>query len=284
MFRYLMGVVLAGLLALPVHTAIADQPSVSTLYEPFQGLLEEFLVEEDLPDGGLVSAFRYRDAVADGNAMDAVTEQRNRLRQFDPDSLESREEAIAFWLNAYNFFMLAHILENPKDGGSEWIESVRDYGSLFRPYRVFSRDLFDIGGSKYNLSKIEKDILLGDEFKERGWKEARVHFAVNCASVGCPPLRKVIFDADNVDRMMTENTERAMRTERHLRVEGDTLHLSQLFEWYEDDYLEEAETLRDWIADYIDEELRDAINAVSRIRFIDYDWSLNTPENFRELD
>lgn len=253
------------------------------LYAPYQQILTHHLVEKDLENDGLASAFRYREAVDDETTMTWLETQRERLAAFNPEALEEKYEAIAFWLNAYNFFMLAHILENPKDGGSDWIESVRDYGTLFRPYRVFSREIFDIGGREYSLSEIEKEILLGEAFQQKGWKEARVHFAVNCASVGCPPLRAAIYTADNTDALMTENTERAMRTPRHLRIDGDTLRLSQLFEWYEDDYLEEAEDLRVWIGQFVSDETREEIAQTQRIRFIDYDWTLNAPEYFPEF-
>lgn len=264
---------------MPLQAVDLDQ-----MFRPYQEILTDHLLEKDLEDNGLVTAFRYRDAVDDQDTMERLQTQREASSDFDPDVLDDKYQAIAFWLNAYNFFMLAHILENPKDGGSEWIESVRDYGSLFRPYRVFSREIFDVGGRQYSLSEIENDILLGDDFKRRGWKEARVHFAVNCASVGCPPLRDEIYTGANTDALMTENTERAMRTPRHMHIDGDTLRLSQLFEWYEEDYLEEAEDLRAWIGQFVSGETREAMAQTSRIRFIDYDWTLNAPRYFPEFE
>jgi len=253
------------------------------LFAPYALLLEDHLVERDLPDGGLVSAFRYREALADPRTAERLDVQSRRLRRFDPSRIDTKEYAIAFWLNAYNYFMIAHILENPEpDGG--FVESVRDYGSFFDPYRVFGRERFEVGGRRYSLDEIEKEILLGEEYAERGWKEARVHFAVNCASVGCPPLRRQIFTPDTVDATLTENTRRALRTSRHLRVEDGTLHLTELFDWYEDDYLEEADSVREWLARYADPELQDRIRQTTETEFIDYDWDLNEPRNFPELN
>jgi len=56
---------------------------------------------------------------------------------------------------------------------------------------VFEREKFVIDGEKYSLNQMEKEILLGQDYAERGWKDARVHFAVNCASVGCPPWQRI---------------------------------------------------------------------------------------------
>jgi len=287
-----VGVVLGGMGLFAATAAAAEEsgtegtaepPPMAELFAPYAALLEDHLLERELPGGGLVSAFRYGEALADPCTAERLASQDRRLRRFDPRRIDTKEYAIAFWLNAYNYFMIAHILENPEPDG-DFVESVRDYGYFFDPYRVFGRELFEVGGRRYSLDEIEKGILLGREYAERGWKEARVHFAVNCASVGCPPLRRQIYTPANVDAMLTENTRRALRTPRHLHVEDGTLHLTQLFEWYEADYLEEADSVRDWIARYTDPERRERIRRTTETEFIDYDWALNEPRNFPELD
>lgn len=259
----------------------AADTSMREYYAPFQELLRAHLEEKDLDHGGLVTAFDYQGALAADDTSALLEEQHRLLAAFDPDTLETREEAVAFWLNAYNYFMIAHILKTPRRG--ELISSVRDYGHLFNPYRVFSQDLFDIGGRKYSLDEMEKGILLGDAYKERGWKEARVHFAVNCASVGCPPLRQDIYLPSALDDVLTENTRRALNTPRHLHLDGNTLRLTRLFDWYEQDYVEENGSVRDFIAAYADDRVLEKLVRGERIRFIDYDWDLNKPENFPEF-
>lgn len=269
--------VLAAVVA-PAPVLAAD---VEATFAPYADLLEHFLEEKNIPEDGLVSAFDYR-AALEHDETDALLErQHDRLADFDVDTLTTREQANAFWLNAYNYFMLAYILRNPQDG--ELIESVRDYGSWYSPYRVFEQEEFNIGGEQYSLDQMEKDILLGEEYLDKGWFEARVHFAVNCASVGCPPLRDVVYTADNVDDLLTENTRKALNTPRHLHVDGDTLYLTQLFEWYEDDYEHEADSVRDWIRAHADENVAAQVETAERIRYIDYDWTLNAPEYFPEF-
>ncbi|MFU8816899.1 MAG: DUF547 domain-containing protein [Pseudomonadales bacterium] len=261
--------------------AQAGDANMRELFAPYQTLLEQHLEERPLPHDGLVTAFDYAAAAAAAETRPLLTEQRRRLAEFDPQSLATRDAALSFWLNAYNYFMIDYILDHPQRG--QIVGSVRDFGNLFNPYRVFRQSAFDVGGRKYSLDEMEKGILLGEGYKARGWKDARVHFAVNCASVGCPPLRQTIYLPSAVDAVLTDNTRRALNTERHLRVDGNTLHLTRLFDWYEADYVEAAGSVRDFILAYADERVRRQVERSERIAFVEYDWSLNSPENFPEF-
>jgi hypothetical protein len=282
-----MAVFLLGTLIL--STADAGEPvddatpGIETLFEPYARLLERHLRELETAEGGLVAAFDYRAALDDRATGDLIRQQHAALAAFDIDTLDGRWAATAFWINAYNFFTLAHVLENPRRDGRP-VRSVLDFGSIVNRHRVFQRAVFDVGGAKYSLDGIEKGVLLGEPFAERGWKDARVHFAVNCASVGCPPLRRALYTAANTDDLLTENVRRALRTPRHLRVESDQLHLSRLFDWYGADFAAERGSVREFVMAYSAEANRPAIAATRRIVFIDYDWALNESANFDEFD
>lgn len=282
--RYPQRAMLAIVLWLLTSSAGATgEDATAQVYQHFSELLGRHLIEKRLENDGLVSAFDYQSAFEQSRSMALIQKQRRALESFDTAALDSRVTALAFWINAYNFFMIAQILEDPV--GDNLVDSVWDYGGRYNPFRdsVFDFSRFDIGGSKYSLNQIEKEILLGEEYAQRGWKDARVHFAVNCASVGCPPLRAQIYTPENVDALLEENTRRALNTHRHLHVDNDTLHLSSLFKWYEGDYVEEAGSVRDFIRQHADQRVIDDINNTSRVRYIDYDWSLNRPGNFPEL-
>lgn len=248
------------------------------LFAPYQTLLTRHLAERELPGGGLLSAFDYGGALAAGESAELLEEQRRRLAGFDIALLESRERSLAFWINAYNFFMIDYILRNSDDG--EPPDSVRDYGTLLNPYRVFERELFEIGGRAYSLQEIELDVLLGESFAARGWKDARVHFMVNCASVGCPPLRKDVYTDENIDALLAENTRRALDTPLHLEREGDLLRVTSLFDWYASDFVEQSGSVAGFIRDHGSRRSRARLEATDGIEFIDYDWSLNSPGNF----
>lgn len=261
--------------------ADASVSEVQGVYAPYQQLLDRYLVEKQLPDGGLVSAFDYRAALASDETLALLTDQRGRLARFETEGLESRARALAFWVNAYNYFMLDYILRNPDDG--QPVESVRDYGNLFNPYAVFERKLFNVGGRAYSLQEIELEVLLGDEFAERGWKDARIHFMVNCASVGCPALRAGVYTAENMDAMLAENTRLALDTSLHLERDGSALRLTSLFDWYAADFVEQSGSVGDFIREHGSERARENLEASESIEFIDYDWALNTPENFARV-
>ncbi len=267
---------IAALLGGLPRVAPAADPGL--VFEPYQILLERYLVERELPGGGLVSAFDYRGALAAGDTLERLEMQRRRLAEFDTARLETRQRSLAFWINAYNFFMIDYILRNPDSG--EPPGSVRDYGTLFNPYRVFKRKLFDIGGRAFSLQEIELDVLLGESFAARGWKDARVHFMVNCASVGCPPLRERVYTAENIDAMLVDNTRRALDTPLHLEREGAVLRITSLFDWYAADFIEQSASVKEFIRGHGSERAKTRLEATEEVEFIDYDWSLNSPGNF----
>ena len=260
---------------MPVTAAAAE-----ATFDPFQRLLTQYLTESTTTEGGLVSAFDYEAALASSQTDGLLADQRDRLADFDPGTLDGEAESVAFWLNAYNFFMIDQILTERPDG--ELVDSVWDYGGRVNPFvdSVFDREKFLIDGRAYSLNQMEKDILLGEAYADKGWKDARVHFAVNCASVGCPPLRDVVYTADNLEGLLAENTRRAFATKRHLEIKGDTLHVTELFKWYEGDFVEASGSRKAFIEKWGDSALADRIEGTSELTFIEYDWSLNKPANF----
>jgi len=261
-----------GRISIPASTSLTNgcYPTIS-------------LNEQTLPGNGLVSAFDYQSALADTGLAQTLAQQRKALAEFDTGTLEAREESVAFWINAYNFFMLEQILTERPHG--QLVSSVWDYGGRVNPFvdSVFERENFVIGGERFSLNQIEKGVLLGEDYQSRGWKDARVHFAVNCASVGCPPLRDTLYTADNIERLLAESTRRAFNTDRHLKMQGDTLYLTELFKWYEDDFNEASGSTKAFIEEWADSAVVEAGVGTSNIKFINYDWALNLRANFPEL-
>lgn len=102
------------------------------IYVDYQQILEQFLTEKTLPGGGLVSAFDYEAATSVADTENRVSDQRKQLAGFDPEVLEDREAALAFWINAYNFFMLDQILTQKPRG--KLVSSVWDYGGRINPF------------------------------------------------------------------------------------------------------------------------------------------------------
>jgi hypothetical protein len=260
-----------------------DADTVSEVFSSYATLLERHLIEKDLENDGLVTAFDYQEALAQDDTMDLLNTQRQNLAGFNTDLIDTREKGNAFWLNAYNFFMIAHILQDRPN--NRLVASVWDYGGRYNPFQanIFQRELFNIGGRLYSLDQMQKEILLGRAYRNKGWADARTHFVINCASVGCPPLRGKIFTPSNIDHFLTENTRRSLNTHRHLHMKGSTLYLSSIFNWYTEDFQREEGSVINFINKYADNHIIEKLKGIQQVRYIDYDWSLNKPENFPEL-
>lgn len=129
-------------------SGIAQADINRELFGRYQKILEQYLAEKDLPNDGLVSAFDYASAIHDDNTAKILAGQRESLAEFDLSSLEGREVSIAFWINAYNFFMLDQILTERPDG--ELVSSVWDYGGRVNPFvdSVFEEDFREASGSR----------------------------------------------------------------------------------------------------------------------------------------
>jgi len=187
------------------------------------------------------------------------------LSRSDPSLLESREEQLAFWINAYNILAIDTVVR------SYPLASIRDAGTLLRP--VWKREAGRIGGRTYSLDEIEHE-----QIRRAG--DPRVHAAIVCASLSCPALRREPFRAAELDAQL----DAAMRAwladpNKGLRIDpaSDTVWLSKIFDWFEEDFAAAGGVLR-FAARYAPEPARHRLEAEGerlRIRYLDYDWRLN---------
>ena len=187
----------------------------------------------------------------------------------------SKAERQAFLINAYNAFTVELILTRSPD-----LMSIKDLGSLLSsPWKPKWITLL---GTKVSLDDIEHAML-----RKRGdYDDPRVHFAVNCASIGCPALREEAFVASRLDAQMDEQTLRFMsdRTRNRYNAQRGRLELSKIFDWYGEDFRlghRGIASLQAFAARYADQ-LADGPADRERIRsgmvdiaFADYDWALN---------
>ena len=120
------------------------------------------------------------------------------------------------------------------------------------------------------------------------FKEPRVHFAINCASVGCPPLAGEPYRAATLDAQLDAATRRYLASPQGLRIEGRTLRVSRIFEWYGDDFVARFAPDRAGQPDRVERAVLGLVaqfgppeaaalahTPTARVRFLDYDWSLN---------
>jgi Protein of unknown function, DUF547 len=192
----------------------------------------------------------------------------------------NKNNQMAFLINAYNAFTLKLILNNYPD-----IESIRDLGGFFfnSPWDI---EFFTLLGEKTNLDHIEHGIL------RVKYNEPRIHFAVNCASKGCPALQKKAFVGDILDEQLENAAIQFLRDPERNRFnkEKNLLEISSIFKWFAGDFTKNG-SVQNYVSPYISDDpdiqalLKDksssggiggALNRNSvNVRYLEYDWSLN---------
>ncbi|MEZ5299433.1 MAG: DUF547 domain-containing protein [Verrucomicrobiales bacterium] len=231
-------------MAVAPHAAAQD-PSWQDLYD---GLLKKYVT-----DSGVKYKAWHADA-ADRKSLGGVVWAIGR------ESLagKSRDEKLAFYLNAYNAWILHEILSDYPTGGPGG-------GGFFGRNKFFKSREIKVAGKATTFHDLENEII------RPAFHEPRIHFALNCASASCPPLRAAAFRADTLDATLDQLT-RAFVSENAsgVAVEGGDAEVSKIFDWYEDDF-EGAGGVRAFINKY----RRSPLPADADIDFQDYDWSLN---------
>ncbi len=222
--------------------------------------------------GGVTSQVDYDGLATDKkrlehylDSLSAVSEQ--QFRRFD------RDQQLSFLINAYNAFTVKLILDQkPRP------DSIRDIGSLFSG--PWDQRFFELLGAPRTLDEVEHDLIRGNP----ELMDPRIHFAVNCASVGCPALRPEAYTAERLDRQLEDSTRRFLSDRQRNRYDADRnrLAISPIFKWYRDDFADAAGTLHRWLARYhaplaLSEDTAEALRrGILDLSFMSYDWSLNS--------
>ena len=192
----------------------------------------------------------------------------------------TREQRMAFWINAYNLFTLRVIVDHYPIRGS-WL-SLYPRNSIRQIDGVWTELTWRAAGRTVTLDEIEHRIL------RPTFKDARIHFAVNCASVSCPPLETEPYRPATLDAQLDAAGRRFLASPEGLRVTGDRLEVSSIFKWYGDDFIAQYASL---VPGPRGDDERAVLGAIVRfgpggaadlarsgrpaIRFLSYDWSLN---------
>ena len=222
-----------------------------------------------LIDGGKASQVRYADFQKDRSRLKAYTAALSAVSEQEFRGW-SRDQRLAFLLNAYNAHMVELVLTRYPG-----IQSVWDFGKLFN--NPFKRRFFTLLGREFTLDMIEHDTI-----RARGaYDDPRIHMAVNCASIGCPALRPEAFVAEKLDAQLEDSVQRFLSDRSRNRADTEALRVSKIFDWYGDDFAAKSGSVMNWLARYADQFTADpALQRAVReaklpLRFLDYDWSLN---------
>ncbi len=163
----------------------------------------------------------------------------------------TRAEKMAYWINAYNAFTVKLILDNyplssitKLDNGKTWdVKRIR------------------LGDKTYSLNEIENEILRPQ------FKDARIHFAVNCAARSCPPLLNRAWTAANLEKNLEQQTKAFINNAKYNQIAADEAQVSKIFEWYAVDFGN--------VAEFLNKYSKTKINSGARIKYAEYDWALN---------
>ena len=173
------------------------------------------------------------------------------LENFPPQDSWSRAEQMAYWINAYNAFTVKLIVDNYP------VASITNlHGG--KPWDV---KWIKLGGQTYTLNNIENDIL------RPKYKDARIHFAVNCAAKSCPPIHNRAFTASNLESTLNSQAKKFINNSSFNTISANSIEVSKIFEWYAVDFGD--------LPNYLNKYANTKINSGAEIKFKAYDWALN---------
>lgn len=191
------------------------------------------------------------------NSLSSVS--KNQYQNFNKD------ERLAFLINAYNAFTIEWIIQHYP------VKSIKDISKFFlNPWKqkIAGYKLF---GDEFTLDNIEHDQIRVQ------FNEPRIHFAVNCASIGCPSLRQSAYTAKMLDKELSEAEEAFFKNPKKFRVSGQKIYINPIFDWYRDDFKKKFGSLDFYIAERA--EFYGIAKGLPKkylsIIFLEYDWSLN---------
>ncbi|MHA2027558.1 MAG: DUF547 domain-containing protein [Candidatus Thorarchaeota archaeon] len=221
---------------------------------------------------------RYRDPSGNVNyfalmADKGMVDFAESLADFDLSTLKTREEKLAFWINSYNALSIYGVVQKLKKDPDF---AVKGNKSWFGRVRFFAVQKFNVGGKEYSLKTIEDNI-------RKGFGDPRIHFALNCSSLGCPLLKDGLYSAENLDNELEAATKLYLNSSEGLRVDKDknVMYASMIFKWYAKDFEASGKKVIEFIHEYAPAHIRefmDERNGKYKRKYIEYDWALNVTE------
>jgi Protein of unknown function, DUF547 len=219
----------------------------------WDALLKKHVV---LLDGGKASQLRYADFARDRLSLKQYLEGLSQVGESEFNAWR-RAEQMAFLINAYNAFTVEKVLTRHPGIGSIW-----DFGKVFgNPFRD---RFFTLLGQPKSLDDLEHGML------RKRYGEPRIHFAVNCASVGCPMLREEAYRGADLEQQLEEQARRFLSDRSRNRMRDGRLEVSKIFDWFKEDF----EPRDQYFLKYAGI-LGLPPGASPPLAFLDYDWSLN---------
>jgi hypothetical protein len=247
-------------------------------HKPWSALLKKHVV---LIDNNKSSQVRYAGFMQDRSELKAYLGTLSKVTQAEFNAW-TKPQQMAFLINAYNAFTIEKILTR-----FPGIKSIWDFGKVFG--NPFKDKFFTLLGREFSLDMIEHETLR----KPGAYDEPRVHFAVNCASTGCPMLREEAYVAARLDAQLEEQTKRFLsdRSRNRFNPQDNALEVSEIFKWFSSDWSSgyrgfdgkspamqsRVQFFAKYAALLADTPAQQQVIADRKaaIRHLDYDWTLN---------
>ncbi len=184
-----------------------------------------------------------------------------------PISDYSRNEQAAYWINLYNALTVKVILEHYP------VESIMkiNISPGFFNFGPWDAKLIKVEGEELSLNDIEHRIL------RPIWKDPRIHYAVNCASIGCPNLAPVPYTSENLEILLEQGAKNFINHPRGVSFKDNELWISKIYTWFEEDFGGNEKGILQHLQKYATKELADKLQNYNGDIESDYDWDLNEP-------
>jgi len=271
-----LAVVVLATYVLALRKAAAEEGNVPFSYDVYAAVLQKYV-----NDRGLV---HYRGLKSDSTSLDAFTVT---LETLDPKIYDqwTDKEKSAFWLNAYNALTLKAIVTHYPIQPT-FLASLRfPKNSIRQIPGVWDQLRFGVMGRQLTLDDIEHEIL------RKQFNEPRIHVALVCAAMGCPPLRNEPYTGTKLEAQLGDQTHRFLHNPLKCRIDrqGKRVYLSAIFKWFGADFIKtyaadgkfggysgaEGAVLNFLSPHLGEDERRYLVTGTYNIDYLDYDWSLN---------
>ena len=236
-----------------------DPAATRTLdHSAWDRLLESYI----RPDAEGLNRFAYGEVTP---ADKAVLEDYIAMLSETRISGFGRAEQMAYWINLYNALTVKVILDHYP------VESIRDIDTSPGWFSdgPWGEELVTVEGEAITLDDIEHRIL------RPIWRDPRIHYAVNCASVGCPNLQQQAFTGENAEALLDAGARAYINSPRGIQVEDGALQVSSIYVWFAEDFGDSDEAIIQHLKRYADPPLAEILERAKEIDSHDYDWRLN---------
>ena len=244
---------LALVLGLTTYCEMVTAPTSNAKpisHETWNGLLKKYVDNAGLVD---YRGLKEKDAKTLDKYLELVSSSA-------PGSDWSKDEKLAYWLNAYNAFTVKQILDMYPTKSI-----IRNQLQLVSGSGPFNKKYFKIGGKDMSLNNIEQDIV------RKEFKEPRIHFALVCAAVSCPRLRNEAYTAAKLDAQLTDQARDFLKNPKKNTIDKEKIGVSKIFDWYKDDFGKSDENVVKFINRYASVKANDD----AKVSYMKYDWDLN---------